>query len=118
MKIRKLSDMKGGWFVGNFDPAAFRSKDVEVAYQKHKRHENHQAHYHAKATEINLLVKGRMTMQGHLLKPGDIFIFEPYEVADPHFLEDCEIVVVKTPSEPSDKYLTERPSDHPLKDLE
>jgi len=37
-------------------------------------------------------------MQNRLLEAGDIFIIEPYEISDPEFLEDCEVVVVKTPS--------------------
>ena len=39
-----------------------------------------------------------MTMQGQELVSGDIFIVEPYEVTDPVFIEDCEIICVKTPS--------------------
>ncbi len=31
-------------------------------------------------------------------------VFEPYEVADPIFLEDCEVLVIKTPSVPGDKF--------------
>jgi hypothetical protein len=49
-------------------------------------------------TEINLLIKGKMTMQGKTLESGDIFIVEPWEITDPIFLEDCEIICVKTPS--------------------
>ena len=35
---------------------------------------------------------------------GDVFVIEPGEVAEPEFLEDCQLVCVKTPSLPGDKY--------------
>jgi hypothetical protein len=39
-----------------------------------------------------------MIMQDKILEEGDIFILEPYEISDPTFLEDCNIICVKTPS--------------------
>lgn len=45
-----------------------------------------------------------MKIQNKILKKGDIFILYPYETADPIFLEDCEVMVVKTPSVKKDKY--------------
>jgi hypothetical protein len=44
-----------------------------------------------------------MIIQNTKLKKGDIFILEPYEIADPEFLEDCEIVCVKIPGIKGDK---------------
>lgn len=98
MKIKKLSDMKSGWFVGAFEPTAYFSKDVEVNYRKHVKDEKWDTHYHPIVTEVNLLIKGKMTMQGKELNSGDIFIIEPWEISDPVFLEDCEIICVKFPS--------------------
>lgn len=62
------------------------------------------AHYHAEATEINLLIRGRMRLRGVTIEEGTVFIIDPGEVADPVFLRDCELVVIKTPSLPGDKY--------------
>jgi hypothetical protein len=39
------------------------------------------------------------------LTTGDIFVIEPYEIADPIFHEDCTIVCVKLPGNTGDKYL-------------
>lgn len=61
-------------------------------------------HYHKKSTEINILIRGKMQIQDQILIEGDVFIFQPYEIADPVFLEDCEVLIVKTPSIPGDKY--------------
>lgn len=104
MKVSRIEDYKQGWFAGNFEPTAFRSTDFEVGYRTHKKGEVCDTHYHKVGTEINLLVKGSMTLQGVTLKSGDVFIIYPFEITDPIFHEDCSIVVVKTPSLPGDKY--------------
>lgn len=104
MKIFRLTPWTGGWFIGDFEPAAYRTKDFEVALKRHHRGEKWPRHYHKVATEINYLMNGRMTIQGEEFRPGDVFIMEPGETADPEFLEDCELIVVKTPSVPGDKY--------------
>lgn len=104
MKVFKLEDMKGGWFVGNFSPTCFHSEDFEVCYKEHFKGEKWDTHYHKEGTEINLLIKGKMTIHGKELNSGDVFILNPYEIADPIFLENCKLVIVKTPSVPGDKY--------------
>jgi hypothetical protein len=98
MKISKIDDMIGGWFVGNFEPSAFKTENFEVSYKKHYKGEKWDIHYHHTVTEINLLIRGKLKMQGKILEVGDIFLLEPYEIADPIFLEDCDIICVKTPS--------------------
>ena len=45
-----------------------------------------------------------MFICGQCIEPGMIFVIEPSEIADPVFLEDCIVVVVKTPSVKGDKY--------------
>lgn len=96
--------MKGGWFIGNFNPAAYKTKEFEVCYKQHKKGEIWETHYHKIATEINFLISGSMIIQDTTLNAGDIFVMEPGEIADPTFLEDCSLVVVKTPSIKYDKY--------------
>lgn len=89
--------MTRGWFVGAFEPSLHQTKDFEVGYRVHEPGKN-DWHYHTQVTEINLLIRGRMIIQGQLLTSGDLFVLEPYEVTDPEFLEPCEIVCVKFPS--------------------
>jgi hypothetical protein len=105
MKITKFSDYKGGWFVGDFEPTAFRTKDFEVCYKHHKKSELWETHYHKVGTEINLLIEGKMIIQNTYLEAGDVFIIYPYEVADPVFLTDCTVLIVKTPSNVDDKFI-------------
>ncbi len=107
MDILKLKDMIGGWFVGDFKPTAYQTKDFEVSYKLHPKGEMWDKHYHKVATEINYLVRGEMILRGTSLKEGDIFILHPEEIADPEFLTDCEIVCVKTSSIKGDKYIVE-----------
>lgn len=98
MKIFNIKDMIGGWFVGNFIPVAYKTENFEVSYKLHPKGEKWDFHYHTEVTEVNYLVRGKMLLQNKELNTNDIFVIEPYEIADPTFLEDCEIVCVKTKS--------------------
>ena len=99
--------MKGGWFIGNFDPSALRTPDFEVGYKFHPKGEKWDKHYHKKGVEITYLIRGKMQIQNRILTSGDIFTIFPNEIADPVFLEDCEVVIVKSPSVVGDKYIVE-----------
>jgi quercetin dioxygenase-like cupin family protein len=105
MEIYRIEDMKGGWFIGNFEPSVFKTELFEVCYKFHEKGEKWDTHYHKIGTEINYLVKGKMIIQNKELSEGDIFILRPYEIADPIFLEDCTVLIVKTPSSTQDKFV-------------
>jgi len=104
MKTHNIKDFYRGWFIGNFDPSLIKTENFEVGLLTHKKGEVWPKHYHAIATEYNLLVSGSMIIKETRIEPGDIFILEPYEIADPEFLEDCTVLCVKVPSIPGDKY--------------
>tara|TARA_Y100000589_G_scaffold331792_1_gene387060 strand:+ start:2296 stop:3339 length:1044 start_codon:yes stop_codon:yes gene_type:complete len=103
LKKYKMSDMFRGWFIGNFDPSVYKTDQFEVGYLIHKKGEKWDFHYHAKSTEINYLIRGKMLLNGQIINPGEIFVFDPKVIAVPNFLEDCEIICVKVPSAPGDK---------------
>ena len=105
MQISRLEDYKGGWFVGNFEPTSFKTDQFEVCYKFHKKGEKWDVHYHKVGTEINLLVDGEMIIQDKKIISGDVFILYPWEVADPIFVKDCTVLIIKTPSVPGDKYI-------------
>lgn len=105
MDIFKIHEMKNGWFVGDFKPTAFNTKDFEASYKKYSRGEPAEIHYHKKAIEINLLVRGKITIQDKELNSGDIFVLHPYEIANVVFLEDSEILAIKAPSVIGDKFV-------------
>jgi hypothetical protein len=104
MKIFNLSDFKRGWFIGNFKPSVLLTDMFEVGVLTHAKGEAWPAHFHLTATEFNVLLEGRMHVSGSEIKAGEIFIFEPGEVADPVFHENCKILCVKVPSIPGDKF--------------
>lgn len=39
MKTYRLTDMRGGWFVGAFSPTAHYTKDCEVSLKTHPKGE-------------------------------------------------------------------------------
>lgn len=104
MKKSKLNEYTRGWLIGDFEPNLFRTKEFEVGILTHRKGEVWPKHYHALGTEYNVLIQGRMTIAGEDLVAGDVFVFEPMEIADPIFHEDCTVLCVKVPSIPGDKY--------------
>jgi mannose-6-phosphate isomerase-like protein (cupin superfamily) len=105
MKIDNIKNFHNGWFVGHFVPSVYDTEAFEIAYKRHKSNEIYERHFHKESIEINLLVSGTMTMQDKTLNSGDIFIVYPYEISDPKFITDCEVVVIRHPSKPKDKYI-------------
>ena len=103
MQVSKLSDMKGGWFVGQFMPTLYPA-DCEVGFKTYSEGQCNPAHYHKLATEITLVVRGECRMSNRNFSEGDIIIVEPNEVSDFEAITDCELVVFKTASVKGDKY--------------
>ena len=56
--------------------------------------------------EITFLLEGTMQMQGQTLTGPVIFLLERNEIADPEFVTDCKVFVIKAPSVPGDKVET------------
>ena len=107
MKIDKLSNMTGGWFIGNFDPSLLKTNDCEVAVKSYKKGDYEKSHYHKIATEYTVIISGRVKMNNIEYKAGDIIVMEPFESTDFECLEDGTTnVVVKMPGTNNDKYLT------------
>lgn len=105
MKIYNIKNMTLGWFIGDFDPSVYKNKDFEVGYKIHLKNEKYQHHYHKTCTEINFVIDGKMIMHGIEINSGDIFVLEPYEIANQEFLNDTKIICIKIPSSPDDKVL-------------
>ena len=103
MKRAKISDMVGGWFVGNFTPSIYFSSEFEACVKWYKKGETELSHYQKKAIEITVIISGIARMGDVIIEPGDIILLEPGEVCDFEALEDIILVAVKSPSLPSDK---------------
>jgi hypothetical protein len=104
MKSFKLSDSGSrGWFIGDFDGAVHRTKDFEVTYQKNLRSQT-ASHIHKLAYEITLVISGSQICNGQIFKAGDICMLEPGDISQIEYLEETEVVTIKTPSIPDDKH--------------
>ena len=105
MNHYKLSDMQGGWIVGNFDPTVIRSPDFEVAVKNYPAGAIESAHHHKVAEEVTLIASGKARMCGRVFEAGDIIHLAPGESTGFEALAPTITVVVKRPSVPNDKYL-------------
>jgi quercetin dioxygenase-like cupin family protein len=105
MKKYSLSEMTKGWFVGDFSPTVLKTQAVEVGVKQYQGGDYEARHHHKVATEITVIVTGKVRMNGELYQAGDILLIEPGESTDFEVLEDATTVVVKYPGAPNDKYM-------------
>ncbi|MFM7469529.1 MAG: hypothetical protein ACKO37_08535 [Vampirovibrionales bacterium] len=105
MYVAHLKDMFKGWFVGNFEPSLYKTNAVEVAVKHYTKGDAEETHYHKLATEITVVVSGRVQMNGQVYTAGDMIVMAPYEATDFLALEDSINAVVKIPGANEDKYL-------------
>jgi len=110
MKIYNESDMTKGWFIGDFIPTAYRSRECEVALKRYKTGDHETAHVHKIATEITMVVEGKVKMNGSEFSKGSIVVLDPGETTDFQVLENATTIVVKLPSVKEDKYDIHRTS--------
>jgi quercetin dioxygenase-like cupin family protein len=96
--------MKKGWFVGDFEPTLYRTKDVEAAVKTYKAGDNETGHYHKIATEITVVIDGEVLFNGQKFVKGDIVVLAPFEKTRFEALTDAVTAVVKIPGAPNDKY--------------
>lgn len=103
----QLDEMVRGWFVGDFEPTAFPSSDVEIAIKHYAAGDAEERHVHKIATELTAVVSGTVRMDGQDLNAGEIVKLAPGEPSDFLALTDAVVVAVKLPAVPGDKYLVE-----------
>ena len=77
MNHANLKDMVKGWFVGGFSPTALQTDACEVAVKSYREGDKEAAHYHKIATEVTLVLSGRVRMLNKEWKAGDIIVLEP-----------------------------------------
>lgn len=110
MKVARLETMIKGWFVGNFEPSLLKTNDVEVAVKEYKKGDYEASHFHKIATEITVIISGKVRMNGVEYGAGDIIVIEPGDSTDFEALEDTVNTVVKLPGANNDKYVVENMS--------
>ena len=105
MRTARLENMVKGWFVGNFEPSMIKTNDVEVAVKIYHKGDWEEPHYHKIATELTVVVQGKIKMFDRIFSANDIIVVEPGECTGFEALEDTINVVVKYPGANHDKYL-------------
>jgi len=108
MRLYELQNFKGGWFIGDFDPSIFRSKDFEVAIKSYSAGTVEPLHVHKVATEFTVIVTGQAQINGETFGPGSIVVLEPNEPAEFKAMTEVTTTVIKFPSAPNDKYILEK----------
>lgn len=80
---------------------------MEVVLKYYNAGDYEQMHYHKIATEITVIAKGSVEMNGQFYGQGDIIVISSNEATDFRALDDVITVVVKHPSSTNDKYIGE-----------
>jgi len=104
MKVSKLSDFSNGWFIGDFEPTLLKTSQFEVAHHKYIKGYKGIPHTHKVSTEYNYVISGKLIASGEEVNSGEIFTYFPNEVSDVTFLEDTDLIIIKSPSIPNDKF--------------
>lgn len=105
MNIKKLSDFKLGWVIGNFEPCILKTQEFEFAVKYYRAGDIDVAHVHRIATEVTILVHGKARVNDTDIIAGDVITVLPGQPTQFTAVEDCAIAVIKTPSAKMDKYL-------------
>ena len=105
MQVERIENFVAGWFVGNFEPTILKTSDFEVAIKYFSKGDTEPSHKQIIATEITGVISGVIRMNNREFQKGDLITILPGEYADFECLEDCSLICVKFPSDPSDKIL-------------
>ena len=111
MRTARLGGMTKGGFVGAFSPTVLASHACEVGVRRYRAGDREAAHLHKVATEVTVVVAGRVRLAGREFGPDDIVVLDPGTPADFEVLEDAVTVVVKLPCVAGDKYPHPVPGD-------
>ena len=105
MTIHHIDEFTKGWFVGDFSPTLVSTPHVEVGIKIYKAGAVEPSHHHTVATELTVVISGRVQMMKQILLPGQIMRIEPGESTEFQALDDSVTVVVKSPCVAGDKYV-------------
>lgn len=104
LESHRLETFTKGWFVGNFSPTLIPTDAVEVAVKNYQAGDHDAKHHHKIATELTVIISGRVQMSGEEFRAGDVIKIFPNESTDFTALTDATTVVVKVPCVSGDKY--------------
>lgn len=106
-KLDTFTNKCNGWITGQF-ANALEQTSVEVGIKDYKSDETNGRHWHKLATEINIVLEGKCDFifddQIYTAIKGDIVIIEQNEPCAFEAITDTRLLVIKTVSDPRDKY--------------
>lgn len=103
IQVHRLDRFSGGWFVGDFDPSIFRSKEIEVGFKHFEPGDVEPEHFQRKSIELTFVVRGECRIGDQSLIAGDIAEIPPLVSASFEAVSSVDLIVVKIPSAPQDK---------------
>lgn len=112
MKVYRLEEMTAGWFVGDFEPSIIKTSDVEVAVKSYIAGTKEKKHLHKIATEITVVIRGKVRMMNREFCDGDIIVLNPGEATSFEAIKDSVCAVVKYPGASNDKYIVEEAQEY------
>lgn len=96
-----------GWFIGAINPTVYYTDACEIAVKKYVAGFFESKHHHKIATEITVIISGKVKMNDVEFGEGDIITISPNESTDFLALEDTVTCCVKIPGALNDKYIDE-----------
>ena len=106
MELHKLEDFVKGWVIGDFSPSLYVNQYVEVGIKFFKKGVVEEAHKQLTATEITVVIEGKVRLGSRICEIGDIILISPNEVVDFESLTESKLVCIKFPSIPNDKVIS------------
>jgi len=103
----QLADFTAGWVVGNFNPTLHQTKEFEFGVKYFNAGDLEPRHYQIVARELSIVVSGSCRIGSLDLVAGEGLLIEAGEEADFEAYTQCAIAVIKWPSLPADKVLSE-----------
>lgn len=105
MKTYQIDDFTNGWFIGNFQPTIFSTRDFEVSVKWFNEGDKERNHKQLIATELTIVVSGTIRMNTQEFSERSIIEIEPDEPCEFESVTKSILVCVKFPSLPNDKIL-------------
>ena len=110
MKSYSISDMKAGYFIGDFTPSVLGNCGVELSVKDISK--GRYLCYHREVdTQYIVVLKGEILSNNNRCHTGTIIIWKPFEEVHLYALENSKYLCVKLPGTKGDMYTEYRDED-------
>lgn len=102
MEKINMKEMKRGYFIGNFEPSAYRTDEVEICCKGASKYTLDAGYYRKKDVQFIFLNRGMAEINGIKYKKYDLIKFEPGEVINIFALTNIEMTIIRFPGTKGD----------------